>query len=693
MTDLDAIVGAVGVRRRGDTRHLTWIGQSIIGLDEPQATEALADVLYASAYVFGAPTPLEPPGDRGIDPGWSFIRVDDRMTATWGGWTATGRGTVEAPGMPTIRLEPTGSRARGSPVAIPMASISTDLLPGWCLVHHGDVRFGAGTVRLYANTQPHAAQALVPGLTTLLLDAGFEHVSAKFLLGREHGDRADSTVVYLPVVPDAELLDRLVALLGPAIAGGATPMFTRRLLPGIALAHSPEGGASFGQLRCRQVSSALAAHLRADRRDPLVFPFDEARPWDGLAGGLLDYLGPPTPPATIDPDVTDPERALHALADQLARSAITVDRRATWLVRDSRSGRLVAAGAALYEGAAGPLAVLAHACHLSGSSCHLPLLRAAAQAMLDRQDEIPLDGFHSGQAGTAAALAEVADLVQDQHVTEIAHESLDRARRPRGLSRDWDLLAGTAGTILGISAAAGLLGVDVAKNIEDWAGCLVVRGEDDPGSGGIRWRSQIGRRRPTLAGLAHGGSGAALALAVASTPERDFAPVVARSVDFEDTCRSSVDGWTDQRNPAAKGAAVAWCHGAGGIGLASAALNLRWPGTFRARTQLAAERLAASLSGPIHDRGLCHGRSGRALALAVVADHLGDNALGSKARMDLAAMGESAGNLDVGLMNGESGVVLARLVGAGLARPPIAFVGDLRMLEPDVAGDGRVRHG
>ena len=677
MTDLEALVRAVGVRHRRDTRRLTWMGESIIDLDDPQAAEALADVLYASAYVFGAPAPLEPQGDRGIDTGWSSIRVDERMSATWGGWTAIDSGTIEAPGLPTVRLQPTGSRARGCTVAIPMAAISTDLLPGWCLVHHGDVRFGAGTVRLYANTRSDAAQAIVADLTTVLLDAGFEHFSAKFLLGREHDDRADSTVLYLPVVPDAELLDRLVAVLEPAIAGTATPMFTRRLLPGIALARSPEGGASFGQLRCRQVGSALAAHLRADRREPLVVPFDEARPWEGPTGGLFHGLVPPTPPARIDPGVVDAEHALHALADELARSAIAADRRATWVVRERRSGRSVAAGAAIYDGAAGPLAVLAHAYHRSGR--HLPLLRAAAHSILDRQDEIPLDGFHSGQAGTAAVLAEAADLARDELLTEIAHESLERARRPRASSRDWDLLAGTAGTIVGISAAAGLLGVDVAESITDWVRCLLLRAEDDAGSGGIRWRSQIGRRRPTLAGLSHGGSGAALAVAIAATRECDVPPVVARSVDFEDKCRNSVDGWTDQRNPAAKGAAVAWCHGAGGIGLASAALNLRWPGAFRDRTQLAAERLAASLSGPIHDRGLCHGRSGRALALAVVADHLGDDALATKARMDLAAMGQSAGHPDLGLMNGESGVVLARLAGAGLARAPIAFVVDVRM--------------
>ena len=152
MTDLDALVGAVGVRRRRDRRHLTWIGESIVGLDDPRAVETLADVLYGNAYVLGAPTPLEPPLDPGVDPGWSSIRVDERMAATWGGWTATGRGTVEAPGMPAIRMAMSDGREPGSTVSIPLASISTDLLPGWCLLHHGDVRLDDGAI----GTEPNA---------------------------------------------------------------------------------------------------------------------------------------------------------------------------------------------------------------------------------------------------------------------------------------------------------------------------------------------------------------------------------------------------------------------------------------------------------------------------------------------------------------------------------------------------------
>lgn len=687
MTDLDAVIDAVGTRRTGQARRLTWIGESIVDLDDPNAAEVLADVLYASAYISGAPTPLKPAEDRGVDPGWASIQVDRRMAATWGGWTITGRDTLQAPEMPTIRLEPQGSRTLGATVAIPIPAVSTNLIPGWCFVHHGDVRLGAGTVRLYANTRPEAAQALVTELTTVLLDAGLPHVSAKFLVGREHADRADSTVVYLPTVPAPRLLERLVAVFTPAIANEATPLFTRRLLPGIALAGSPKDGTSFGQLRCKQVSSALVAHIRAGRRDTLVVPFDPARPWNEPANGRLDDVAAPLRPSKPSAAAADPETALHELADELARSAITVDGRATWLVRDQRSGRLVSAGAAIYDGAAGPLAVLAQARRLSDNNRHLVLLRAAARAMLDRQHEIPLDGFHSGQAGTAAALAEAADLAQDDQLTQLALKSLAQARQPRPSTREWDLLAGTAGTILGVSAAAGLLGVDVSEDVQHWAECLLARGENDARTGGIRWRSRIGRCRPTLAGLAHGGSGAALALAVASTPEHEFAEVVARSANFEDIRRSSADGWTDHRNPTAKRVAVAWCHGAGGIGLASAALDLHWPGAFKARTQLAAERLAASMFGPTHDRGLCHGRSGRALALAVVADHLGDNALSARACSDLVAMGKAPEGVDLGMMNGETGVAIARLAGAGLARPPIAFLVDLRLLHYDVTRD------
>ncbi|WP_367882071.1 lanthionine synthetase LanC family protein [Rathayibacter oskolensis] len=165
------------------------------------------------------------------------------------------------------------------------------------------------------------------------------------------------------------------------------------------------------------------------------------------------------------------------------------------------------------------------------------------------------------------------------------------------------------------------------------------------------------------AGLAHGSSGAALALARAGTGD----PLVRRALMFEDDSCSAPIGWADRRNTVASHDAAAWCHGSGGIGVATAALSTRVPSpAMEDRLARAITSLSADLVLGPQDRGLCHGAAGRALALAICAAIGGDAAHLEEARSSIEQIPLAADRSDVTLMKGETGVALARLAIAGL---------------------------
>ncbi|HUG82935.1 MAG TPA: T3SS effector HopA1 family protein, partial [Euzebya sp.] len=70
--------------------------------------------------------------------------------------------------------------------------------------------------------------------------------------------RADGAVVYLP----DESLDTALQLLLPAVDGllhPDVPPLTCRVAPGLAWAHDPGDGRSFGEDRCGVIASAVAA--------------------------------------------------------------------------------------------------------------------------------------------------------------------------------------------------------------------------------------------------------------------------------------------------------------------------------------------------------------------------------------------------------------------------------------------------
>jgi hypothetical protein len=680
--DVHSLIRPISWRTRHGVVSVSWFGEPVAVWNEPGGPAALARVMYRYGYSSGQVVPFEPvPGDRPRHRiRWEGVVIDPRIRAIWPGWSVShsaSRTHLSHRGQPTI-LAPHGvDLGPNSLTAVELSAVSQRRLPGWIHLVHGESRFVDAPLRMYINTGPATAQRLASTMPALLLDLGFNQFALKFAATDEHRSRSDSTVVYLPGRLPVGALGVLIRHAESATVDDRVPLMTFRAADGVGIAQGTADGESFGFRRCRQIADAIRRDRRSDTGlEPAELPFDPRAPWNEASHLPIESLVTATQPVHRDRTAVEAERALIDFADELRSTAIVGSAGASWLVRDQTSGRFRAAGADVYGGSAGALLVLANAVHTAGGHRFAPTLRAAAENMLARMGHGRANGFHEGSAGTAACLAEAAVVSGDADLLQIARNALLIAQNlDAGDDAEWDVVSGLAGHIIGLASAADLLEREVPADLADLVRRLEGRARIDPATDHARWRMRLGRRRPALAGLAHGGSGAALAISL-GRPRLDAVPdLVRQTVQFEDECRKNSLGWTDHRYRRPADAAVAWCHGAVGIGLASAAMSLQFNDPLLGqRTMSAVRRTAAALGEPPGEAGLCHGVAGRVLALFVMGRAL---AAPEFARVTADAARhlnpESAG-ADISLMNGRSGVVLCKLAVTGLAPPPLAFV-------------------
>lgn len=651
MNDAALIRRVIGTRRTNSGANLTWFGQRVDSLAASTAADALSRVIYRWAYICGGPIPMEDSYPAAEDERWNALEIDSRLSACWSGWLVTSASTVTQPGQPLIRVD-RGADAVGSQVSLPLPPQSRRSLPGWALVRHGDARTTRSDHRVYLNTKAAPLIGLMPALTAVLVDryAGF---SAKFLTNRDHGWRSDSTVLYLPGEPDPALLDRVLAVVEPALASATVPMFTHRYAGGVALAPTPPDGRSFGQQTSRclaeDIVGALRDETRTDTFTPAAYPGVTAR---STAGPHLRRTSDQAPVEELEQCIS-----------WLAASALRTGNRVSWLVRQT-DGSTRSMGADVYTGFAGPLLLCAIAAATEVSRSAKPLLRAIARSMLERQRDLAGAGFHAGQPGSAAVLAEAARISDDDEVSALAQRSLDLASASWLISFSWDVIDGSAGTILGLSSAARLLNRGTPHCLEALRSSLLKSARRDPATGALRWMMGGGRRSRAVAGLAHGGSGAALALAAVNDPAAAL-----KATLFEDSRRLDEDGWLDRRMHPLNVHLHAWCHGSAGIGIATS--GMRAMGMSHSRLAGRVERSArftlAALDRDEADEGICHGASGRALAL-----HVMDAVPHEMIAHTLSSTQPAFAVDDYSLMTGRIGRTVARLVLDGLAPTPLA---------------------
>jgi lantibiotic modifying enzyme len=264
-----------------------------------------------------------------------------------------------------------------------------------------------------------------------------------------------------------------------------------------------------------------------------------------------------------------PLEAARQLGRRICEAADWQGDRCSW--PDSGTGRPMDAD--LYAGTAGVAWFLAQLAAVGGDDgAWRPTAAAAIRYALDRVAARPTirAGLYSGDLGVLWAAAEVGGQLGDDLIRERTLElAADRCRAPSADRAGVDLVGGSAGdllAVLGLAATTGGLGLENAEQI---ATRLAAAAQEM--LHGVAWPqpSPPDGRPGYPVGLAHGGSGIALALLeldAASGSDR-YRPLAMEALAFE---RAWFDrracAWRDPRSHMTT--ATSWCRGSAGIGLA-----------------------------------------------------------------------------------------------------------------------------
>ncbi|MGI5336798.1 lanthionine synthetase LanC family protein [Streptomyces sp. CA-181903] len=189
----------------------------------------------------------------------------------------------------------------------------------------------------------------------------------------------------------------------------------------------------------------------------------------------------------------------------------------------------------------------------------------------------------------------------------------------------YDVIDGAAGYVLVCLAAyaadGGPEALEAARLAADH---LAARAE--PAGAGLGWRHAGIPASGPLVGLAHGTSGAVVALSRidALRPRGRYGTVIDGALAYEaGVFEPAAGNWPDLRRNAPVRYWSAWCHGAAGVGLARAELLTSTAGPVSREGRTAAElrtALGPTLAGR-DDHSLCHGSLGN-LELLLYAERL-----------------------------------------------------------------------
>lgn len=249
----------------------------------------------------------------------------------------------------------------------------------------------------------------------------------------------------------------------------------------------------------------------------------------------------------------------------------------------------------------------------------LPLRRLAADGAAQSLAWALGTGHAVGLGGMIASLVWAGDLLEEPGYVADALCLAERLGDPAGISA-FDFYDGIAGLLPALHLLGRHSGSrDLPPLIARWADRLLALSEID-GAARI-WRP---RRGQPVAGLAHGQSGMAVALACAfdATGEERYLAAARAALLWEDRLFDATAGnWPDPNGQGISGRGrptTAWCHGAPGVALARAALLKLAPKAFADRRAELARALATTAGEAVGEAGdLCCGFAGRLSVLAL----------------------------------------------------------------------------
>ena len=417
----------------------------------------------------------------------------------------------------------------------------------------------------------------------------------------------------------------------------------------------------------------------------------DRRAQTGLIRIMLGWA-PERAAARTEPAVTVPQPpTVDALATALLDCSVHVHGDRYWMCQAIVNGGLAMYAPGLYSLYSGQLG-LALFFGLAGANGRQPRYVAAALHALDtvrRWSGGGRRGFSScgvfnGAMGYPYVLANLGlalgrdDLLDEAlaFLREFPADTLDD-----GL----DIIDGSAGCVLFLVSLAERLhdrprdAAMTAALIEHFADRLVAAAR--PQRIGVGWPAHEAGHI-ALTGFAHGNAGFAAALyAAAGALERDdYRHLARQAIAYENSLFSAELGnWRDLRD-ADGGAMRAWCHGAPGIVLGRL-IALEAPGCTQADRDVLLVDALRGLSAPDNfllpagNDSLCHGASGNAQILDLVARHA-DLAVAAEAAAHAHIRGPQS-QMDVrfapGLLIGAAGVAYALLRPQAPTRVPLVL--------------------
>ena len=334
-----------------------------------------------------------------------------------------------------------------------------------------------------------------------------------------------------------------------------------------------------------------------------------------------------------------------AIGARLCRDAIWSGQRCNWLgdsmefVESRWQVTRRTFGPELYNGTSGIALFLARlfACKPD------PIFKKTAEgafhcalSQLESFDPATSFGFYAGLTGVAYALIESAEILGRESFAEKGTELLLRAHSSEpSRSQTWDVISGSAGVIpvlLKLHQQHGdhsLLGAAIRH-----ADALL--GGANRGTDGWSWKTISEPGMQDLTGFSHGAGGIAWSLLELhdKAPEHRFLNAAQEAIRYERRWYDfEQENWPDFRSRNESGrpvCAMAWCHGAPGIGLSRIrAWQLTKDSQYRLEAEAALRTTSKSLTSAIASQGnyaLCHGNCGNAELLIEASHCLSDEA-------------------------------------------------------------------
>lgn len=331
---------------------------------------------------------------------------------------------------------------------------------------------------------------------------------------------------------------------------------------------------------------------------------------------------------------------------RINKEAIWYEGRCNWVgaMPDEIGGRVTltytALGPDLYGGTSGVAQFLAYLYSVTGDAEARKTGLGAIRQALSRVEDISAEGslgLYAGRVGVAVAAARVGSMLSEDELLARSIAIIEPLSVIAKETREFDLISGRAGAIVGILSLRELLGtqdlvdlavrlghelIETAEKSQDW----------------YSWASGFATSG-NLTGLSHGAAGAGLAFLELyhATGDRDFRTAMDRAFDYErHLFDREMGNWPDLRSQDEWGGpdesprtfSTFWCHGAPGIALSRLrAVELLGDAACRAEAKVAVDTTRESvrswLAGGMQNYSLCHGMAGNAEVLLHAREVLG----------------------------------------------------------------------